>query len=142
MEDGDLMEDKTKKTVEEDTEHGRRAVVRGWIIVVGIAVAFVLYGLLAFFVIGDKQPADWNFGAVEDTPGESVYSTYPYRGGTEQPEPQHVNQKPPGAATEPSDQALSEPVAGKPEPPGSQREEESGQHSGRSVQQPGQPGTK
>ncbi len=104
------MEDKLMKNAEEDPEHGRRAVVRGWIIVAGIALVFVIYGLFAFFVIGDNQPADWDFGAVKDTPGESIYSTYPYRDRTGEPEPQHVNQKPP------DDHALSAPAARKPEP--------------------------
>lgn len=136
------MEDKSKKTVEEDPEHDRGTVVRGWIIVVGIALAFVIYGIFAFFVIGDKQPPDWDFGAVKDVPGESVYSTYPYRGGTEEPEPQHVNQKSPSAAADTSDQALSDPVGGKPEPLKFQHETEPGQRSVQQVQQPGQPGTK
>ncbi len=69
--------------------------LHGYIIVCAIAVLFVLYGFLAFFVIGDKGPPDWDYGSVEDVPGQSVYSTHPY--GVEAPEPQHVDQKPSSA---------------------------------------------
>ena len=69
----------------------------GWLIVCAMAILFTLYGFLAFFVIGDKGPPNWDYGALPDVPAESVYSTYPYRGNTLNPEPQHVNQKPPEA---------------------------------------------
>ena len=78
-------------------------LIHGWLIVCGIAFIFVVYGLFAFFVIGDKQPADWDFGNVQDIPGQSPYSTYPYRGRTEQPRPQHVDQKPPNVVTDIAD---------------------------------------
>jgi len=69
--------------------------LRGWLIVCGIAIAFVLYGFLAFFAIGDKGPPDWDYGSLPDVPGESTYSTYPFReSGALQPEPQHVGEKP------------------------------------------------
>ncbi len=108
------MEDKATKTAEEEPEQ-EKTTVRGWIIVAGIALLFVIYGLFAFFVIGDNQPADWDFGAVKDVPGESVYSTYPYRSGTEEPEAQHVNQKPPNAVAEPSERAAPTRSEEKPE---------------------------
>ncbi len=136
------MEDELKKTAEQDPERVRRAMIRGWIIVSGIALLFVIYGLFAFFVIGDNQPAEWDFGAVKDTPGESVYSTYPYRGRTEEPRPQHVDQKPPDAVTDPSDRALSSPPKRKPEPRKFQPEAELEQQSEQKVQHPGQPGIK
>lgn len=78
--------------------HFRRQVVQGWVIVCAISLAFVLYGLFALFVVGDKGPPDWDFGAVEDVPGQSPHSTYPYEGGMPDPEPQHVYEKPSGAA--------------------------------------------
>ncbi len=83
--------------IEAEIEGGRkfsRLVFHGWLIVCGMALAFTLYGFFAFFVIGDKGPPDWDYGSVADVPGQSTYSTYPYRGRTEQPEPQHVNEKP------------------------------------------------
>ncbi len=105
---------KTKEPFSEEEERQRTLALRGWIIVSAIALAFVIYGLFAFFVIGDNQPADWDFGAVKDVPGESVYSTYPYRDETETPEPQHVNQKPPNAFTKPSEQVAPIQVDEKP----------------------------
>ncbi len=86
-----------------ETSPDHRIKLRGWLIVFGIALAFVMYGLFAYFVIGPGETPDWDFGEVEDTPGQSVYSTYPYQGQTSQPEPQHVNQKPPGILTDISD---------------------------------------
>ena len=77
----------------------RRLVIQGWIIVCGIAVLFVLYGFFAYFAVGEKGPSNWDYGTVEDIPGESVYSTYPYRGRVPEPLPQHINQTP-SAATE------------------------------------------
>lgn len=71
-----------------------RMGLRGWLIVCAMSVLFVLYGFFAFYVIGDKGPPDWDFGSLPDVPGESVYSTYPYRGRAVEPEPQHVNGKP------------------------------------------------
>ncbi len=106
--------EETGKQSTEDQDQYRTLLLRGWIIVAGIALLFVLYGLFAFFVIGDNQPADWDFGAVKDVPGESVYSTYPYRDETESPEPQHVNQKPPNAFTKPSKQVAPIQVDEKP----------------------------
>jgi len=125
-----MLDSKQTSQTENNAEHYRKLVFRGWFIVCGIAVAFVLYGLFAFFVIGDRQP-DWDFGAIEDTPAESVYSTYPYRGQTEEPEVQHVDRKSPNASTTISDnppppgseeKAFDEPVrkgrTGQPEGPG------------------------
>ncbi len=72
----------------------RRLVFNGWLIVCGMAVAFALYGMFAFFVIGDKGPPGWDFGGVQDVPGGSEYSTHPFRDVAAETEPQHVNQKP------------------------------------------------
>jgi hypothetical protein len=69
-------------------------VLHGWIVVCAISALFVAYGFLAFFIIGDKGPPDWDYGSVKDVPAQSLYSTYPYREHAGAPEPQHVNQKP------------------------------------------------
>jgi hypothetical protein len=69
--------------------------MRGWLFVCGLALFFLLYGLLMFFIIGDKGPPEWDFGALKDIPGDSIYSTNkPVTGGMAGPEPQHVAQKP------------------------------------------------
>ena len=74
--------------------------LKGWVYVCALALSFLLYGLFMFYMIGDKGPPGWDFGTVEDIPGESVYSTNePITGGTGAPEPQHVSQKPPQADT-------------------------------------------
>ena len=80
-------------TGEMDTVRDRRAVVRGFLIVSLIAALFLGYGVFMYFAIGDKGPPDWDFGSIEDTPAQSIYST-----GQPGPTwPQHVDQKPSGA---------------------------------------------
>jgi hypothetical protein len=60
-----------------------------------LAVFFLLWGFLLFYTIGDKGPPSWDFGVVQDIPGESAYSTQrPLPGRMSLPEPQHVSQKP------------------------------------------------
>ena len=76
----------------------RKPNLGGWTFVIGLAVLFLLYGLFVFLSIGDKGPPDWDFGAVEDIPGKSVYSTSPQpSGNVGEPEPQHVAGRPSGA---------------------------------------------
>jgi len=114
------MQEGQKRSPNSATEAGieadrtfSRMVFRGWLIVCAIAALFTLYGFLAFFVIGDKGPPDWDYGALPDVPAQSAYSTYPYRGGVLQPEPQHINQKPPEAKTGiPAGQVPSAPEKG------------------------------
>ncbi len=69
---------------------------RAWLVVCAIAILFVAYGFLAFFVIGDKGPPGWDFGSREDLPGASISSTYPYTEGPLVPEEQHISGKPSG----------------------------------------------
>ncbi len=76
-------------------------VTRGWVFVCALAVAFLVYGLIMFHYVGDKGPGEWDFGTVEDIPGQSIYSTAPaVRGPAAIPVPQHVDQKPPFARPE------------------------------------------
>ena len=49
--------------------------LRSWIIVVGIALSFFIWGIFLFSTVGDKEPPNWDFGAVQDIPGQSPYST-------------------------------------------------------------------
>ena len=92
----ELMEDARPAALGTDQDM-RRLVLRGWLIVCAMAILFVLYGFLAFSIIGDKGPPDWDFGSLPDVPAQSEYSTYPYGGGPKEPEPQQINQKPPQA---------------------------------------------
>jgi hypothetical protein len=54
--------------------------IRSWIIVIGIAALFFFWGLFVYSSVGDKEPPDWDFGAVRDIPGESPYSTSSAKG--------------------------------------------------------------
>lgn len=46
----------------------------GWVAVLGISFAVLALGMFLHTMIGDP-PRTWDFGALPDTPGESVYST-------------------------------------------------------------------
>jgi hypothetical protein len=71
-----------------------------WIIIGGLSLAFLLYGLVMFIAVRDKGPPGWDFGVVEDTPGKSIFSTMREQPiGTKGPEEQHVSGKPPLAET-------------------------------------------
>jgi len=98
----DVREGRREEEAEGRGASGRMNL-RGWVIVCAVSVLFVLYGFFAFYVIGDKGPPDWDFGSLPDVPGESVYSTYPYRGGAVEPEPQHVSAKPGEVRTGPGE---------------------------------------
>jgi hypothetical protein len=87
---GKEKEASTESLKETDGAGQGRAVVRGFLIVSLIAALFLGYGIFMYFAIGDKGPPDWDFGSIEDTPGQSVYST----GRQEATEAQHVDRKP------------------------------------------------
>ena len=72
---------------------------RSWMIILAMAVFFVAWGILAYLAIGEKGPPPWDFGVVEDIPGESAYSTYSpdQISGSYSLEEQHVSGKTPGA---------------------------------------------
>jgi hypothetical protein len=53
-----------------------QSAVKTWSILTAIAVGFLFWGLLIFFVIGEKGPPDWDFSVIPDIPGESTYSTH------------------------------------------------------------------
>jgi hypothetical protein len=92
-----------------------RSGIKGWFYVCGLALFFLLYGLFMFYMIGDKGPPEWNFGTIEDTPGESVYSTNePITGGSAAPNPQHVSQEPKQADMQKPSQADNNPRKEKP----------------------------
>jgi hypothetical protein len=58
-------------------EDNGKATLRDWAVVLGVALAFLLWGLLVYSTVGDKGPPGWDFGVVEDIPGQSPYSTHP-----------------------------------------------------------------
>lgn len=53
-----------------------RSPIFTWAVISGIALSFLAWGLLIFFVIGDKGPPEWDYSVIPDVPGESAYSTY------------------------------------------------------------------
>jgi hypothetical protein len=70
-------------------------------LVLALAASFLLWGFLLFYAIGDKGPPSWDFGIVQDIPGESIHSTFhPFTGIVPGPEPQHVSEKPQGVRGE------------------------------------------
>jgi hypothetical protein len=77
---------------------GRRREGLALLLIISLSVAFVAYGIIMFLSIGDKGPPGWDFGAMEDTPGKSVYSTYSGK-PTLGPEEQHVAGRPSRAGT-------------------------------------------
>jgi hypothetical protein len=69
-----------------------KSTIGSLVIVLAIAISFLVWGLFIFFSVGDKGSPPWDFGIVQDIPGESAYSTHPPK--APEPEPQHVSQKP------------------------------------------------
>jgi hypothetical protein len=59
----------------ESPDHGGTAL-RSWLVVLGMALAFLMWGLLVYRTVGDKGSPDWDFGVIQDIPGQSPYSTY------------------------------------------------------------------
>ena len=74
-----------------------KSTIGSLVIVMAIAISFLAWGLLIFFSVGDKGSPPWDFGIVQDIPGESAYSTHPP--GSPEPDPQHVSDKPPQVET-------------------------------------------
>lgn len=46
----------------------------GWMLLIGISVLFIGFGMFAMFTIMDP-PRAWDFGVGPDTPGLSIYTT-------------------------------------------------------------------
>jgi hypothetical protein len=56
-------------------EQKENPTIKDWLVPIAIAVLFLLWGLLIFFMVGNKGQPPWDFGVVEDIPGQSPYST-------------------------------------------------------------------
>ena len=59
-----------------DSQDHSRTALHSWLVVLGIALAFLTWGLIVYYAVGDKGPPGWDFGVVQDIPGQSPYSTY------------------------------------------------------------------
>lgn len=58
----------------QEDEHPLISESTGWWLVMVLCLAIVVVGLLIYKSIPDA-PRDWDFGALPDAPGQSVYST-------------------------------------------------------------------
>lgn len=56
-------------------EQKENSTLKDWLVPIAIAVLFLVWGLVIFFMVGNKGQPPWDFGAVEDIPGQSPYST-------------------------------------------------------------------
>lgn len=89
---------------ETSTDPDRQETRRTLLVAFGLAAGFLLWGLVLFLVIGERGTPAWDFGAVPDVPGLSVYSTVSRRQTTAGPQyylheqavlsPQHVQERP------------------------------------------------
>ena len=59
-----------------EREDSRRETLRGLGLAMAMAVFFCCWGLMIFFSVGEKGPPSWDFGAIQDIPGQSPYSTH------------------------------------------------------------------
>jgi hypothetical protein len=56
-------------------EQKENSTLKDWLVPIAIAVLFLVWGLVIFFMVGNKGQPPWDFGVVEDIPGQSPYST-------------------------------------------------------------------
>ena len=86
--------------IDPDWKETRRTLL----VAFGLSAGFLLWGVFLFFTVGTKAQPAWDFGAVPDVPGLSVYSTVANRGLSSVPPyflreqaeltPQHVQERP------------------------------------------------
>ena len=57
------------------SEQKDSSTLKDWLVPIAIAVLFLVWGLLIFFMVGNKGQPPWDFGVVDDIPGQSPYST-------------------------------------------------------------------
>lgn len=92
-----------------DREEDRRETLRGLGLAVAMGVFFICWGLMIFFTVGEKGPPLWDFGTMQDIPGQSPYSTHQIKEVADltplpvetrgMVEPQHVDRPPSEAGT-------------------------------------------
>jgi hypothetical protein len=56
---------------EHDEQHG--SGLKSWAIVILFSLVILGWGLAMFLLIKDR-PREWDFGALRDVPGQSIYS--------------------------------------------------------------------
>lgn len=60
-----------------ETKQKKESSFQTWMAALIVTVIFLAWGLFIFFTVGVKWPPAWDFGAMPDVPGLSVYSTHP-----------------------------------------------------------------
>jgi hypothetical protein len=53
--------------------------IKTWLIVLLMVTGILTYGIVVYLTIGDKGPPAWRYGAIQDVPGESPFSTEPLK---------------------------------------------------------------
>ena len=53
--------------------------IKTWLILLLMVIGILGYGITVYVTIGDKGPPGWNYGAINDVPGESPFSTEPVK---------------------------------------------------------------
>jgi len=53
--------------------------IKTWLIVLLMVTGILSYGIFVYLTIGDKGPPAWRYGAIQDVPGESSFSTEPLK---------------------------------------------------------------
>lgn len=53
------------------------SVLFTWLIIWLFFLLILLQGHFAHYMVGDLGPPDWDYGIVEDVPGQSPYAIYP-----------------------------------------------------------------
>lgn len=54
---------------------GGRRLHAGWVFVIGLALAFSVWGTFIFVTVGTKGNPPWDFSVIADIPGEASTST-------------------------------------------------------------------
>ncbi|MEW5908267.1 MAG: hypothetical protein AB1659_00545 [Thermodesulfobacteriota bacterium] len=62
-----------------------RFSLKTWMVILLMLGIIFGKGILAYLVVGDRGVPSWDYGAVQDVPGESIYAVYPAL-----PYPQHI----------------------------------------------------
>ena len=48
--------------------------LRGWVLVLALSAGIIVWGLANFLLVRDA-PRRWDYGALPDAPGQSIYSS-------------------------------------------------------------------
>ena len=65
-------------------ENERNSTLRDWAIIIAFSAFLIAWGLVQFYLIPDA-PRTFDYGALEDVPGQSPYSIEPSKEGTTVP---------------------------------------------------------